>query len=518
VGTKITIDPLVRVEGHLKVECLVDGGKVKEADCSGPMFRGFERILVGRDPLDAQQIAQRVCGVCPAVHGMAATLALDEALGVSTSIPDNGRIVRNLILSSNFLQSHILHFYHLAALDYVDCTKVAGYDGPDVDLKAVKLFIDRGELAPFAPRYEGDYRLPADVDRAAVAHYVQALHMRRKAHEMLAVWGGKMPHYVGIVPGGATEQVTTDKIANFMGRLEEVRTFINEVMVPDGLAIAGAYQDYFAIGRGAGEFLSYGGFDLETAQADLTKRKRFFPSGTASLDGTHQPIDPAKICEDVKHSHFAASTSGLSPSEGATEPDMTKGHTWLKAPRYDGHAMEVGPLARAAVGYLSGHGPTQALAASATGALGIAPESMASTMGRHVVRVLEAKMVADAMTEWLLQLKPGEPAATPITVPDEGSGTGIVEGPRGSLLHHIDIQGKRIARYQLVVPTTWNCSPKDDKDQPGPVEQALIGTAVRDAENPLEIVRVVRSFDPCLACAVHVLNVRRDTVARVRIA
>ena len=515
--TKITIDPLVRVEGHLKVECVVEDGKVKQADCSGPMFRGFERLLIGRDPLDAQQIAQRVCGVCPAVHGMAATLALDEALGVNTAIPDNGRIVRNLILGSNFLQSHILHFYHLAALDYVDCTKVAGYDGADPGLKSVKLFIDRGELAPFAPRYEGDYRLPAEVDRAAVAHYLQALHMRRKAHEMLAIFGGKMPHYVGIVPGGATEQVTPDKIANFMGRLDEIRGFITNVMIPDAVAVAGVYNDYFGIGRGPGEFLSYGGFDQETAEPDLTKRARFFAAGVAKAGGKTVPVDPAKIREDVKHSHYAADTSGLHPSQGATEPDMGKGHSWLKAPRYEGRPLEVGPLARAMVAYLGGDAKTKALLDPAMSALGIGPADLVSTMGRHVARVLEAQMVAEAMTDWLLQLKPGEPAATPIAIPDEGSGMGLVEGPRGSLLHTIDIQGKKIARYQLVVSTTWNCSPKDDQDQPGPVETALIGAAVKDPENPFEIVRIVRSFDPCLACAVHVVNVRRDTVARVRV-
>jgi len=514
--TNITIDPLVRVEGHLKVECIVEDGVVKDANCSGPMFRGFERLLIGRDPLDAQQIAQRVCGVCPAVHGMAATLALDEALGVNTSIPDNGRIIRNLILGSNYLQSHILHFYHLAALDYVDCTKVAGYDGPDEDLKSVKAFIDRGVLAPFVPRYEGDYRLPAEVDRAAVSHYVKALTMRRKAHEMLAIWGGKMPHYVGIVPGGATESVTPDKIANYMSRLAEIRTFIENVLIPDALAVAGAYSDYFAIGKGPGEFLSYSAFDQETAQPDLTKRARFFATGVATIGGALSGLQANRIREDVKHSHFADATTGKHPSEGETEPDTAKGHTWLKAPRYDGRPVEVGPLARAVVGYLSGHAPTKALADSAIAALGVAPEAMASTMGRHVARVLEAKMLGDAMVGWVTQLKPGEPTAVPVKVPEEGSGMGLVEGPRGSLLHTIDIQGHKIARYQLVVPTTWNCSPKDDKDVPGPCEQALIGTKVADAENPVEIVRIVRSYDPCLACAVHVVNVRRDTVAKVR--
>jgi hydrogenase large subunit len=499
--TNITIDPLVRVEGHLKVECVVDDGVVKDANCAGPMFRGFERLLVGRDPLDAQQITQRVCGVCPAVHGMAAALALDEALGVNTSIPHNGRIIRNLILGANFLQSHILHFYHLAALDYVDCTKVAGYDGPDEGLRQVKAFIDR---------------LSAEVDQAAVSHYLKALTMRRKTHEMLAIFGGKMPHYVGIVPGGATETVTPDKIANFMSRLAEIRTFVDDVMVPDALAVAGAYSDYFAIGVGAGEFLSYSAFEQDSAEADLMKRDRFFATGVAQGVESVVPVEASRIREDVKHSHFADSTSGKHPSEGQTEPDMAKGHSWIKAPRYEGKPKEVGPLARAVVGLVSGHGPTKALLEPVMSSAGLKPTDLVSTMGRHAARVLETKMVADAMAEWLLQLKPGETAAVPIEVPEEGSGMGLVEGPRGSLLHYIDIQGHKIARYQMVVPTTWNCSPKDDNDVPGPCEQALIGTRVKDAENPVEVVRIVRSFDPCLACAVHVVNARRDRVAKLR--
>jgi hydrogenase large subunit len=513
--TTITIDPLVRVEGHLKVECVVDSGVVKDANCSGPMFRGFERLLLGRDPWDAQQIAQRVCGVCPAVHGMAAALALDEALGVGASIPDNGRIIRNLILGANYLQSHILHFYHLAALDYVDCTKVAGYEGPDENLKQVKGFIDRGALAPFVPRYEGDYRLPPEVDRAAVSHYVRALNMRRKAHEMLAIFGGKMPHYVGIVPGGATETVTADKIANFMARLAEIKTFVDDVMIPDALAVAGAYSDYFAIGKGPGEFLSYSAFDQTAAGPDPTKRARLFAAGVATLDGV-SPVEAGRIREDVKHSHFSDATSGKTPNEGETEPDVGKGHSWLKAPRYDGRPVEVGPLARAVVGLVGGHKPTADLVGPVMSALNLKPADLVSTMGRHAARVLEAKLVAEAMGRWLLQLKLGGPVSVPAPVPESGSGMGLVDGPRGALLHYIDIQGHKIARYQLVVPTTWNCSPKDDKDVPGPCEQALIGTQVKDPGNPFEIVRIVRSYDPCLACAVHVVNARRDTVAKVR--
>jgi Ni,Fe-hydrogenase I large subunit len=518
---KIIIDPITRIEGHLKVEAVVEDGEVKEARSSGTLFRGIELILKGRDPRDAQRITQRICGVCPTGHSTAAALNLDSAFGIADKIPDNGRIMRNLILGSNFIQSHVLHFYHLAALDYVDVTAVAGYEGSDPALNSVKRFIDRGELAPFVPRYEGDYRLSPEVNRQAVAHYVQALDMRRKAHEMLAIFGGKMPHNVGIVPGGVTEVPTVDKIASFLWRLNEIRHFIDTVYIPDILAVAGSYADHFEIGRGCGNYLAYGAFDMDGRETDLTKRNRFLPSGTVSAaDLKPKDVDAAKIREEVRHSWYADSSSGRHPSQGETSPQPGKdgAYSWLKSPRYDGQVHEVGPLARMVVAYARGNEKVKPLIDGALAQLGAPVEALLSALGRHAARALETKLVADAMADWVLQLKPGEPVYFDYELPDEAEGMGLTEAPRGALGHWIAIKDRRIASYQCVVPTTWNASPRDDKGEPGPVEQALQGTKVRDEQNPFELVRIVRSFDPCLACAVHLVTPKGRSLGEFRVS
>jgi hydrogenase large subunit len=517
---KIIIDPITRIEGHLKIEAVVEGGEVKEARSSGTLFRGFELILKGRDPRDAQQLTQRICGVCPAGHATAAALNLDSAFGIADQIPDNGRIIRNLILGANYLQSHVLHFYHLAALDYVDVTAVAGYEGSDPALNSVKRFIERGELGPFVPRYEGDYRLSPEVNRQAVAHYVQALDIRRKAQEMLALFGGKMPHSVGIVPGGATEVPTVDKIASFLWRLNEIRDFIDTVYLPDVLAVAGSYGDHFGIGRGCGEYLSYGVFDMDGREADLTKRDRLLPSGTVSAtDLRPNALDAAKIREEVRHSWYADSSGDRHPSQGETSPQLGKdgAYSWLKSPRYDGQVHEVGPLARMLVAYARGDEKAKGLIDGALAALGAPVEALLSALGRHAARALEAKLVADAMADWVLQLKPGEPVYFDYELPEEAEGMGLTEAARGALGHWIAIKDGRIANYQCVVPTTWNCSPRDNQGRPGPVEQALQGTKVRDEENPFELVRIVRSFDPCIACAVHLVTPKGRSLGEFRV-
>jgi hydrogenase large subunit len=495
---KIVIDPITRIEGHLKIEAVVEGGVVKDAKSSGTLFRGFEILLRGRDPYDAQHLTQRICGVCPTAHAMAATLNLDSAFGIADKIPDNGRIIRNLIQGANYIMSHILHFYHLTALDYVDVTKVAKYDGKDPVLNSVKDFISRGELGPFVPRYEGDYRLPDAVDQMAVAHYVQALNMRRLAHEMSAIFSGKMPHNVGIVPGGATESPTVDKIANFLWKLQELRDFIDNVYIPDVLAVASVYSDYFGIGVGCGNMLSYGVFDLEAKGKDLAKRNRLLKQGTASAtDLTYHALEPAKITEDVKNSWYK-SKSGLHPSKGETDPDRQKdsAYSWVKAPRYDGKVYEVGPLARMVVTYTTGEPTVQKLVNDTLALFKAPPAALFSVLGRHAARALECKFVADKMPGWLLELKPGEPVCAEWETPDTGEGMGLWEAPRGTVGHWIEIKDKKIANYQCVPPTNWNASPRDDKGQPGPIEQALIGTKVKDESNPFELVRIVRSFDP----------------------
>ena len=505
---KIIIDPITRIEGHLKVEAVVDGGEVKEAHCSGMLFRGFEKILEGRDPRDAQIITQRICGVCNMCHATASSLNIDSALGIADKIPDNGRIMRNLILGYHQVQDHILHFYHLAALDYVDVTKVANYPGNDPALKSVKAFIGRGALSPFVPRYEGDYRFPAEVDQELVGHYVKALEMRRKGHEATAILGGKVPHTCATVPGGCSETVTVDKIAGLLWRAKELREFVENVYVPDVIAVAETYSDYFGIGKGCGNMLSYGAYDLDGKNPDYATRDRLFKQGSTSADLKHQPLNLNEIKEWVKHSWYDDRISGKHPYEGDTLPkhDKAGAYSWLKSPRYRDKVHEVGPLARIAVSYAAGDPAVKEMVDGVLGHFKAGPEVLFSVLGRHAARALCALHVARNLEGWVLSLKPGGPTCVEYTMPDEAQGVGIVDAARGALGHWVKVKGGKAEKYQCVVPTTWNASPKDDKGNPGPIEQAILGTKIKDEENPFEVVRIVRSFDPCIACAVHLLN------------
>lgn len=449
----------------MKIEVEVDGGKVTDAHSTGTLFRGLELILQGHDPRDAQEIVQRICGVCPIGHATAATLALDDAFGIKP--PTNGRIIRNLILGSNYIQSHILHFYHLAALDYVK--------SPEID--------------PLVPQYKGDYRLPDAVNGQAVQHYLEALEMRKKAHEMLAIFGGRTPGNRAIVPGGVTETVDAEKVVHFKYRLKELIDFIDNKYVPDVLAVANVYKDWLDIGRGCQKFLAYGAFPLD----DSGDPKLFLPRGTYA-GGSIGEMDPKKITEEVKYSWYNDDTGGNTPDKSVITPNPTKkdAYSWLKAPRYDGQVYEVGPLARAIIGkdeFISSLG-----------------DKAFSVMGRHAARALECKKLAHAMVDWLGQLEPGKPTCTPHQIPSTASGVGLTEAARGALGHWIEIKSQRVDKYNAVVPTTWNGGPRDSKGQLGPIEQALIGTPVADPSNPIEVVRVIRSFDPCLACAIHVVR------------
>lgn len=399
-------------------------------------------------------------------------LCLDNAFGVKP--PANGRIVRNLIQGINFVMSHILHFYHLAALDYVK--------GP--------------ETPPFIPRYEYDgvYRLPKAANDKAVEHYVQALDIRKKCHECLAVFGAKAPHTTVFTPGGVTELVTPEKIAQYKSYLDEIISFVDDVYIPDVLAVADFYSEYFEIGVGCKNMLAYGVFPLTDeddpdGQNQLIKRGRY-------TKGKFGSVDPQKITEDVKFSWFDNKGTHRHPSEGMTIPlpRKTGAYSWLKAPRYDNQAHEVGPLARMWVNQVQ-----------AVADLG---QKAFSVLGRHYARAVECSMIAHELPKWLEQLVPGEPTFAPYDIPKEGQGMGLTEAPRGALGHWIDIKGYVINNYQAVVPTTWNCSPRDDNGIRGAVEEALVGTPVKDPKQPIELVRVVRSFDPCIACAVHVLDIK----------
>ena len=407
MATRIVIDPVTRIEGHMKVEAEVENGKVIDAKSSGTLFRGIELILGGRDPRDAPHIVQRICGVCPVGHGTASMLCLDDAFSVKP--PPNGRIVRNLIQGANYLQSHILHFYHLAALDYVK--------GPDT--------------APFIPRYEGDYRLPKAVNDKAVEHYIQALTIRKKAQEMLAVFGAKMPHVTVFTAGGVTERVTVENIAKFRQYLQEITSFIESVYIPDVLAVAGVYgDDGFSIGAGCMNMLAYGGFRL-TDEDDPDGQRQLFRRGRY-IKGQYGPFDHKKITEDVRHSWFADHSTGKYPGEGETAPHPEKGdaYSWLKAPRYDGQPYEVGPLARMLVN-------------GQKDVVGLGDKAY-SVLGRHFARAIETKIVAQAMSEWLDRLEPDQPTFAPFNIPKEGKGMGLHEAPRGALGHWIEIKDYRI--------------------------------------------------------------------------
>ncbi len=486
----IKIDPMTRIEGHLSVEVTVDEGVITDAKSSGTMFRGFENILIGRDPLDAPHLTQRICGVCPISHGMASCLNLEDAFGVTPAA--NGRIMRNQVLGANFIMSHILHFYHLTALDYINTDGVLGGA------------IDKG---PWQPHYYADDMVTGATAELLVGHYVEALAMRRKAHQMGAIFGGKLPCAPSLVPGGCSAVPTTENIAAFRTLLTELRGFIDNTYIPDVLIVAGAFPAYFGIGAGCGNLLAYGAFDLnDSDQNKLLFRGRY-------TNGSVAGVDPTLITEDLKYSKYDDGGSGLNPAYGVTEPDTKKttAYSWLKAPRYQTIVHELGPLARMAVNYLSGDATTIGLIESV---LGADPDIsvLFSVLGRHAARALEAKLVADAMDGWLDELVPGQTAYEKVSVPRKvNAGIGLTEAPRGALGHWITTTKRgEIDRYQVITPTNWNASPKDDLDQHGPIEQSLIGTPVEDINNPIEVLRVVHSFDPCLACSVHMLRPGKD--------
>lgn len=499
MGT-IVLDPVTRIEGHLRVDSRVEDGRVAEAWSRGEMFRGFEALLTGRDPLDAPVITQRICGVCPVSHAVASCRALEAALGLET--PLNGRLLRNLVLGANYLQSHVLHFYQLSALDFVDVEALLGYEGPDPVLRELRQWAERdvssGRIlpaAPFLPRLPGDYPTDTKWNLAALTHYIEALEVRREAHRMAALFGGKVPHTASLVPGGVTTGVDAATVEDFRSRLRRVRRFVESVYLPDVLAAARLFPHYADIGRGVGRFLSYGVF--EGPDGD------WLPAGLVE-DGSYSPIDTGRIGEEVAASRYS-SPSGLHPRKGRTRPDPAKtgSYSWLKAPRYGGEACEVGPLARLVVASAAGHGEVKEALSDFLTESGLTADRLPSVLGRHAARALEALLVARAMETWLDRLAHGEPSVGTYIARPEGVGEGLTEAPRGALGHWVEIREGRIERYQCIVPSTWNFSPRGDKGDPGPVEAALVGTPVSPNGSGLEIARVVRSFDPCIACAVH---------------
>jgi [NiFe] hydrogenase large subunit len=543
----IVLDPITRIEGHLRIEVEVKDGKVYKARSSGQLFRGLEMILKGRDPRDAQHITQRACGVCTYVHALAATRCLDQAVGVK--IPENARLIRNLVLASQFMHDHIVHFYHLHALDWVDVTgalkadpvktaKIAGEISPKrkttaEGLKAVqdrlKAFVESGQLGIFANAYflggHPAYRLPPEVNLLATAHYLEALRLQVQAARAMAVFGGKNPHPQFTVAGGVTcyEALTPARLEEFAGLCRETRQFIEEVYLPDLQAIAPYYKDWATIG-GCSNFLSFGEFP----ETEEKLESRWLPPGVImnrQLDKV-QKVNPDEVIEHVAHSWYRG-TSARSPFEGVTEPQYTdlsdkERYSWMKAPRYQGKAMETGPLAAVLVACGQGQRECKTLVDGILNQLRLKPEALFSTLGRTAARAVECAAIAARTDTWLNQLKENIRKGDgkiyeEWKMPQEGKGLGMVTAPRGALGHWMTLKNGKIENYQMVVPSTWNLGPRSADGQPGPVEEALLGTPIADPKRPVEVLRTVHSFDPCIACAVHIIDPQSNAVYPFRI-
>jgi len=482
-ATSIVLDPVTRLEGHLKITVQVDtvGGvqQVTDAWTTGTLFRGFELILVGRPPEDAEHLTQRICGVCPVSHGLAAVKAQDAAANVT--IPDNARIMRNLVQGSNFIQSHILHFYHLALQDYVSIDHTAGV--PD--------------MAPWQPSWNTDQRLDSATNSALVSNYLTALDMRRLAHEMGALLGGRMPHPPTYISGGFTTTPRAARLTAFNNYLSRLRSFINNTYLTDVETVAAIYHDYDhlasqPIGQGYGNLLAFGVFDLNPSGASKLLKRGVVTFGTSKKKKKKKvkvkKVNVNSITEQVTFSWYADSTNNLNPTSGETTPQYPKGsaYSWLKAPRYLGSPYEVGALARMWVNGSYSQG--------------------ISVMDRHRARAQEAALIAAAMQTWVGQLSSAGAVYNQPKLPANAAGVGLTEAPRGALGHWVQYTGGTISGYQVVTPTCWNASPRDSSGNRGPIEQALIGTPVQNLAEPIEVLRVIHSFDPCLSCAVHVMR------------
>lgn len=566
---KIAIDPVTRIEGHLRIEVEVQGGVVTDAWSSGTMFRGIELILKNRDPRDAWVFAQRICGVCTTVHALASVRAVENALGVT--IPDNARLIRDLIAGAQLVQDHVVHFYHLHALDWVDVTLALKADpGATATLaqsisdwpkstKAyfkgvqdrLKAFVNAGQLGIFANGYWGHpaYKLPPEANLLGVAHYLEALDWQRDFIRIHAILGGKNPHPQSYLVGGMATAINPDDMSTINAdRLSLLRQliqrgddFVNQVYIPDLLAIASFYKDWAKIGGGLGSYMAYGDYGNDTHERVETY---FFPNGLIlgkDLSATPS-VDQNKVAEYVARSWYTytgGDSAALHPWKGETTPRFTGPqppydflntdgkYSWLKAPRYDAHAVEVGPLARTLVAYAQGRPDVKAAVDSALAQLGAGPEALFSTLGRTAARGVESKLMIAQLPTWLTQLEDNIGRGDyrihegshwePSTWPNEAFGWGHHEAPRGSLAHWVHIKDGKIANYQAVVPSTWNAGPRDASGQRGAYEAALIGTPVADPEKPVEILRTVHSFDPCLACAVHVVDPKGREYVNVRV-
>ncbi len=561
MAERIVIDPITRIEGHLRVEIEVTDGKITDAFSAGTMVRGIETILKGRDPRDAWAFVGRVCGVCTSTHSLTSVRTVENALGIS--VPPNAEIIRNLMAQALYIQDHVVHFYVLHALDWVDvvsalkanpaeASAIAQSISPwpkssvgyftDIQNK-FKKFVESGQLGIFANGYWGHkaYKLPPAINLIAVAHYLEALEWQKELVKVHTVFGGKNPHpnyVVGGVPCSINIEeanaINAERLA-FVGKLfEDAKTFVDQVYIPDLVAIAGFYKsDWGAIGGGLSNYMSFGDFPTNGYNNPESFK---MPRGVIlnrDLSTIHEvkAEDQDQIQEFVNNSWYEyakGDQTGLHPWEGETKfnytgpkppyehLDFTQKYSWIKTPRWKGLPMEVGPLSRMLVGYASGRADYKEVIESTLKALDVPVAALFSTLGRTAARGLETKLTCgwalESYQQLLANIKNGDSRTMnnekwePESWPKEAKGIGMVEAPRGALSHFIVIKDKKIENYQLVVPTTWNASPRDQKGQRSAYEESLIGTPIADPKNPLEVLRTIHSFDPCLACAVHLYD------------
>ena len=581
-GPRVVVDPICRIEGHLRIEVNLDqDNTIRNAVSTGNMWRGLEVILRGRDPRDAWAFTERICGVCTGVHALASVRPVEDALEIP--IPENANIIRNLMMLAQHTQDHLVHFYHLHALDWVDVVDALKADpkatselmqsispwpksspGYFRDIQAkLRRFVESGQLGIFANAYWGNpaYRLPPEANLMAVTHYLEALDFQREIVKIHTIFGGRNPHpnwLVGGVPCSLDIDATGAQGTISMAWLNQVSdivdqsiAFVDQVYIPDLKAIAAVYRDWnYGGGLSSKNLLSYGEFP---DHANLWGQDNMLLPGGAIVNGdlstVHEvdPRDPEQIQEFVAHSWYSYpdENQGLHPWDGITEPHFELGpnakgtktaieqldegakYSWIKTPRWRGHAMEVGPLARFVVAYARGDAEVKERVDGLLGDLGLPLSALFSTLGRTAARGLECSWAAHKMRYFhdrlMANLKAGETATAnmekwePGTWPAVTKGVGHAEAPRGSLGHWIHIKDGRLENYQAVVPTTWNASPRDPKGNIGAYEAALLGTPLARADQPLEILRTVHSFDPCLACATHVISPEGQELATVKL-
>ncbi|WP_163195842.1 nickel-dependent hydrogenase large subunit [Clostridium thermarum] len=463
----ITVNPLTRISGFMEIEVKVEKNKVIDAKSSGLLFRGFEKMLIGRAPLDAIYFTERICGICSTAHSVTSTLALEDALHVYPK--ENDKMLRDIIHGWEFIQNHIRHFYLYTLPDFVVT--------PDIE--------------PVSSKGGYDLRLPDALNRKISQHYLEAIKFSRLAHQGLAVLGGKAPHNHGIFVGGVTENLNASKFIHLKSLALNIKNFIINSMLEDVYIISEYYKDYFKMGQGYGNLMTYGVFD------SYKDKELYYIKPAVMLRGQIKTLEPMRITENIYSSWYTGETVQANPFYGMTEPDMDKaqGYSWVKAPRYEGNSMEVGPLARM---ILSGN-----------------YENRVSMMDRTIARVLEAKKVIEIIEGLLEEASFEEVGQRAYEIPDSTRGTGLIDTTRGALGHWVSIEGKKIDHYNIITPSAWNCSPTDSRGIRGVIEQALIGTEIQNPNQPVEIGRIVRSYDPCISCATHVISDRFQPVEMI---